>query len=108
MNQVHEVNLLAGEVLSTVSHSDPESAEAVARYRKILRNGILSGNAQEALRGANLLTTVNKGVSDRERANDDPAITLHARALSSKALHAAKAFGVILGLLTEHRYAVPA
>jgi hypothetical protein len=99
MNLIHEVDLLAGEVMSAVSNNDSESAETIDRYRKIMRNGALGGNAQEALRGANLLTTVNKGVSDRERGEDDPAITSQARALSAKAIHAAKSLRHDLGIL---------
>jgi hypothetical protein len=97
MNLIHEVDLLAGEVLSAVSNNDPKSADTIARYQEIMRNGALGGNAQEALRGANLLTTVNKGVSDRERGEDDPAITSQARALSAKAIQAARSLRRDLG-----------
>lgn len=90
MNLIHEVDLLAGEVLSDMSNNDPASAYTIARYREIMRNGALSGNAQEALRATNLLTTVNKSASDREREEDDPAVTSQARALGAKTINAAK------------------
>ena len=98
MNLIHEVDLLAGEVLSAVSNNDPESANTIARYREIMRNGALDGNAQEALRGANLLTTVNKGVADREQEEDDPAITSQARALSVKAIQTARSLRHDIGI----------
>lgn len=98
MNLIREVDLLADEVLSAVLNNDPESADTIARYRQILRNGVSNGSAPEALRGANLLTTVNKRVSDRERKGDDATITSRAHALSSKAIHAAKILRQDLGI----------
>ncbi|WP_133030883.1 hypothetical protein [Sphingomonas sp. PP-CE-1G-424] len=98
INLIHELDLLAGEVLFSVSNNDPESANTIARYREIMRNGALDGNAQEAFREANLLTTVNKGVADREREEDDPAITSQARALSAKAIHTARSLRHDLGI----------
>ncbi|OWK30948.1 hypothetical protein [Sphingomonas mucosissima] len=50
---------------------DPSAADDVARYLALVAERVSTNNAELALRGANLLTTVNKGVGDPETSPAD-------------------------------------
>lgn len=66
-----------------------DAADNVRRYLAMLRDGQAADDASAALRGANLLTTVNKGVGDAEIATEERVLGEKAFAVMKDAITAA-------------------
>jgi hypothetical protein len=65
-------------------------AHTVTRYLQMVEQAMTAGDAATARTGLNLLTTVNKGVADREASPRDAALGAKAFAVSRAAIEAAK------------------
>lgn len=87
--------------------ADPDPATAagwsavaanVRRYRALLAKGCAADDAGMALRGANLLTTLARGVGDAEPPGTDGRIAALALAVTRDALDAARPLRADIGL----------
>ncbi len=65
-------------------------ADNVRRYLATLTAGRSAGDVRTALRGANLLTTVNKGVGDTDTSSEGRMIAERASAVSRDGIEAAR------------------
>ena len=94
----HDVRALLGLAsnlmrnLASIRKSSGASGVAtiMQRYTDILESSLSTGSLDEALRGANLMTTVNKGVNDIVATAVVPTITASAYELSMAAIKVAE------------------
>jgi len=73
-------------------------ADNVRRYLALLIEGRAADDAGIALRGANLLTTVNKGVGDAEMTSEERAIAERAFTVIKDAIDAARSLRADVGM----------
>lgn len=76
----------------------PNAADNVERYLTLIAEGVSSNDAAVALRGANLLTTVNKGVGDLETSPADRPLGEKAFDVTRAAIVAAKSLRADVGI----------
>ena len=67
-----------------------DAMQNLQRYADLLTSGLDTASLDTALRGANLMTTVNKGLSDAVATDRAPEIATLAFELSKHAIHVAK------------------
>ncbi len=75
-----------------------ETMSVIQRYVDLLHAAMTSGSAADALKGANLMTSVNRGLGDISWVDSQRTVQLLGKALSDEAIMVAKGLRTELGV----------